>query len=74
MYDTNHKNWMTIDPLAEKYYHLSPYAFVNNNPMNVIDPDGRDGVYVNFPDYKISTPVGRIGGLPSACKCSQKAK
>jgi RHS repeat-associated protein len=31
----------TIDPLAEKYYHLSPYAYCANNPMNAVDPDGR---------------------------------
>ncbi len=29
-----------IDPLAEKYYHISPYAYCAGNPVNVIDPDG----------------------------------
>lgn len=32
----------TIDPLAEKYYSISPYAWCGNNPVNAIDPDGRD--------------------------------
>ena len=32
----------TIDPLAEKYYHISPYAWCGNNPVNRIDPDGRN--------------------------------
>jgi len=32
----------TPDPLAEKYYDLSPYAFCNNNPVNFVDPDGMD--------------------------------
>lgn len=31
----------TIDPLAEKYYHISPYAWCNNDPVNRFDPDGR---------------------------------
>lgn len=35
---------MTIDPLAEKYYSFSPYAFCNNNPVNFVDPDGRDPI------------------------------
>ena len=36
-----------IDPLAEKYYSISPYAYVANNPLNAIDPDGRDSFYFN---------------------------
>ena len=32
----------TLDPLAEKYYSISPYAWCGNNPVNRIDPDGRD--------------------------------
>ena len=33
------------DPLCEKYYWLSPYLYCMNNPVNAIDPDGRD-VYI----------------------------
>ena len=32
----------TIDPMAEKYYNISPYAYCGNNPINAIDPDGKD--------------------------------
>ena len=49
--------WTTPDPLADKYYSVSPYAFCNNNPVNFIDPDGRDGIYINFPDYKINVGI-----------------
>ena len=31
----------TQDPLAEKYYDISPYAWCANNPVNLVDPDGR---------------------------------
>ena len=31
-----------MDPLAEKYYALSPFANVANNPIKLIDVDGRD--------------------------------
>ena len=32
--------WDRMDPLCEKYYSVSPYAYCGNNPMNRIDPDG----------------------------------
>lgn len=35
------------DPLAEKYYNLSPYAYCANNPVNFVDPDGRDVWHLN---------------------------
>jgi len=34
--------WTSMDPLAEKYYSVSPYAYCGNNPVNRVDPDGKD--------------------------------
>ena len=31
----------TMDPMAEKYYDVSPYAYCANNPIYYIDPDGK---------------------------------
>ena len=31
----------SMDPLCEKYYSISPYAWCGNNPVNYVDPDGR---------------------------------
>jgi RHS repeat-associated protein len=33
--------WDRVDPLCEKYYSVSPYAYCNNNPVKYIDSDGR---------------------------------
>lgn len=30
----------TLDPMAEKYYSISPYAYCVNNPMRYVDPTG----------------------------------
>ena len=31
----------TMDPLCEKYYDTSPYAYCANNPVKYVDPDGK---------------------------------
>ena len=31
----------TMDPLCEKYYDVSPYAYCGGDPVNAVDPDGR---------------------------------
>ena len=41
-YDPVLGRWFSLDPLSEKYYGISPYAFCNNNPINFVDPDGMD--------------------------------
>ena len=33
-------SWDRIDPLAEKYYGISPYVYCEGNPVNFIDPTG----------------------------------
>jgi len=38
--------FMTMDPLAEKYYNISPYAYCGNNPVNAIDPNGKQIVFI----------------------------
>ncbi|MCL1942986.1 MAG: polymorphic toxin type 44 domain-containing protein [Candidatus Azobacteroides sp.] len=40
--DASRFQWTTMDPLAEKYPWLSPYAYCGNNPLKCIDPNGMD--------------------------------
>src|SRR5690606_31146250 len=41
-YDPALGRWMNVDPLAEKYPSISSYAYVANNPIIYIDPDGKE--------------------------------
>jgi len=34
--------WLSVDPLSDKYPSLSPYAYCANNPVMLVDPDGRE--------------------------------
>ena len=40
-YDSLLGRTSTMDPLAEKYYSLSPYTWCAGNPVRCVDPDGR---------------------------------
>lgn len=37
----------SIDPLAEKYYGISPYAYCAGDPVNCVDPDGNLTIFIN---------------------------
>jgi RHS repeat-associated protein len=39
-YDPALGRFMNIDPMADQFYNLTPYNYVENNPLRFIDPDG----------------------------------
>jgi hypothetical protein len=42
-YSSDLSVWLSVDPLADKYPSMSPYAYVYNNPINFIDLWGLEG-------------------------------
>ena len=49
----------STDPLCQKYYHLSPYAYCANDPVNSIDINGCDTLNISFFQNKwvFETPI-----------------
>ena len=46
-YDPKMSVWLGVDPKFAHYPGLSPYAFVENNPLAFVDPDGKQSIFVN---------------------------
>lgn len=39
-YDPSISRWLSLDPLSDKYFNISPYAYCAGNPVNLVDPTG----------------------------------
>jgi len=40
-YDSDLSIWLSVDPMSDKYPNMSPYNYCANNPVMLVDPDGR---------------------------------
>jgi len=40
-YDSGLSIWLSVDPMSDKYLSMSPYNYCANNPVILVDPDGR---------------------------------
>ena len=47
-YDAAIVSWPTMDPLAEKYYSISPYVYCGGNPLKYVDPTGCDWISAKY--------------------------
>lgn len=50
----------SMDPLAEQYYHISPYAYCAGDPVNRVDLDGRSTWVINIGNGKYQIAGGNI--------------
>ena len=52
LYDPRTAAWLSQDPMAEKYYGVSPYAYCAGDPVNLVDPEGcLIGEWKKWADY-----------------------
>ena len=40
-YNSDLSIWLSVDPMSDKYPGVSPYAYCANNPVRLVDPNGR---------------------------------
>ena len=57
--------WDRMDPLCEKYYGVSPYAYCVGNPMNAVDADGNIVIPVHG-TWSSSDTWGNLDGIINA--------
>ena len=51
-------HWLSVDPMADKYPNISPYAYCAWNPVKFVDPDGRK---IKIAGNFITRILGRLG-------------
>jgi RHS repeat-associated protein len=56
--------WLSVDPMADKYPSISPYAYCAWNPVRLVDPEGKEIDLSAIYDYN----GNRKKGCESFCK------
>ncbi len=60
--------WLSVDPMADKYPSISPYAYCAWNPVRLVDPDGRELIDPPIENHKKNDPVIYIDGHNAVIK------
>ncbi len=46
-YDSDLSVWLSVDPMSDRHPNFTPYAYVYQNPINLVDPWGEDSIQLN---------------------------
>jgi RHS repeat-associated protein len=63
-------SWLSVDPLADKYPYISPYAYCAWNPIKYVDPNGKwvetawdiANIGMDIASLKSNISAGNVGG------------
>ena len=47
IYDSRLAKFLSVDPLTKKYPELTPYQFASNTPIQAVDLDGAEALFVH---------------------------
>ncbi|MBP5536537.1 MAG: RHS repeat-associated core domain-containing protein [Bacteroidales bacterium] len=47
--------WLSVDPMADKYPAINPYAYCSWNPVKLVDPNGRETIETDIVNKKTGT-------------------
>ena len=70
-YDSEVSVWLSVDPMSDKYPSTSPYAYVENNPIMFVDPNG---MFKDWYKNKYGDVVHRDGHAESITIDGEKYK
>ncbi|MFM9983721.1 MAG: SpvB/TcaC N-terminal domain-containing protein, partial [Flavobacteriales bacterium] len=62
--------WVSVDPLSGVYPSLSPYNYCLDNPINLVDPDGRQAMDPN----KVTKLTGKYNRMIISARAAGKNK
>ena len=64
-YNSTYSIWMSIDPMSDKYPSISPYAYCGDNPVKLVDQDGKEvnPVYDCEGNFIANTKEGFTGDI-----------
>jgi RHS repeat-associated protein len=62
IYDTRLGRWLSVDPKQAKYPSLSPYNFVANSPLILVDPDGEKIIVGKQDQSRFMEDMGKVFG------------
>ena len=56
-FQNTYGRFMSIDPKAESFYHISPYTYCAGDPVNLVDPDGKFPWAIIWAIYEVASAI-----------------